>query len=130
MGNGAVRAARVASASSFGRTGVQDWLVQRLSAVVLLAYTLFLVIFFLRHPQLSYMEWRELFATSAMRLFSVLALLALASHAWIGLWAVTTDYLTTRLLGSRATLLRLLAQCAVLLLIFGYLGVGTLAIFR
>ena len=130
MSGGSGRAARVATVTSLGRNGLQDWLVQRVGGIVLLAYTLFIVVFLLRHPQLSYAEWHSLFATPSFRLFSALALLALASHAWIGLWAVTTDYLTTRLLGPRATALRLLAQGAALTAIFAYLGIGALAIFR
>ena len=34
----------------------------------------------------------------------------MAAHAWIGLWAVLTDYLTTRMMGAKATVLRVLVQ--------------------
>ncbi len=62
--------------SSLGRNGVQDWLVQRAGALVLLAYGLFMVIFFLCHPKLGYTEWHQLFASTLFRAFSVLALAA------------------------------------------------------
>ena len=45
-----------------------------------------------------------------MRVFSLAALLSIAAHAWIGLWAVITDYLTNRMMGAKATVLRLVAQ--------------------
>ena len=120
----------VTAITSFGRSGTYDWLMQRCSAVVLLAYSLFLCIFLLQHPELRYVEWRALHEITAMRLFSSLALLAFVVHAWIGLWSVTTDYLTARALGPRAIWLRLPVQLAVLLAIFLYLGLGFAVIWR
>ncbi len=110
--------------TTLGRNGIQDWLIQRLSAVVLLAYFLFLTVFFLTHPAPSFTEWQGLFHAPWMRFFSTLALLSLALHAWIGLWSVTTDYLTERTLGHRATVLRLSVQFGIALLLLAYLGLG------
>ena len=45
-------------------------------------------------------EWKALFEQTWMRIFSLLAILSLAAHAWIGMWAVLTDYLTERLLAA------------------------------
>ena len=48
-----------------------------------------------------------------MRIFSLLALLSLAIHAWVGLWVVLTDYLTERLMGTTGNVLRFWRQvCA------------------
>lgn len=82
----------VKTATSLGRNGLQDWLIQRTSAVILAIYTAFLVIYFLQHPALQYEQWRALFAYNIMRYASFLALLSLVSHAWIGIWTVITDY--------------------------------------
>ena len=100
----------VTAVTSFGRSGLYDWLIQRVTGVVLAAYTIFLVAFILINPDLSYEQWQGLFAQLWMRVFSLVALLSVAAHAWIGLWAVLTDYLTTRMMGSKATVLRVLAQ--------------------
>ena len=44
----------VTSATNFSRTGLSDWLVQRVSAVVLLAYSLFVFgVFILRFKKLN-----------------------------------------------------------------------------
>ncbi|HQN41780.1 MAG TPA: succinate dehydrogenase, hydrophobic membrane anchor protein, partial [Pseudomonadales bacterium] len=40
----------VTNVTNFGRSGLHDWLVQRLSALVLAAYTLFLLVFLLINP--------------------------------------------------------------------------------
>ena len=55
-----------------------------------------------------------------MRIFSLLAILSLAAHAWIGMWAVLTDYLTERLMGSKGNVLRISAQILCSLTIFVY----------
>jgi succinate dehydrogenase / fumarate reductase membrane anchor subunit len=55
----------------------------------------------------SYAEWTALFAQTWMKIFTLLAILSLAAHAWIGMWGVFTDYLTERLMGSRGNVLRI-----------------------
>ncbi|MAL98338.1 succinate dehydrogenase, hydrophobic membrane anchor protein [Hydrocarboniclastica marina] len=83
----------VTSITNFGRNGVYDWVFQRVTAVVLALYTLFLVGFVLASPELDYQSWAALFASTWMRIFSLMAIFSLAIHAWIGLWIVVTDYL-------------------------------------
>jgi len=83
----------VASVTSFGRNGLYDWMIQRVTAVVLAAYTLFLLGFLVINPDLTYVQWSEFFGQTCVRIFSLLALLSLGAHAWIGLWTISTDYL-------------------------------------
>ncbi|RLQ22965.1 succinate dehydrogenase, hydrophobic membrane anchor protein [Seongchinamella sediminis] len=108
----------VKSVTSFGRSGPTDWLVQRVSGVILLAY--FLCIGASLLGGVSYAEWRDMFAGTGMRIFTMLAILALAAHAWIGMWAVGTDYLTERMMGSKGNLLRLAFQIGCNLVLFIY----------
>ena len=82
----------VRSSTSLTRSGVSDWLVQRVSALILLAYVIFLLGFYFGHPTLDYLTWHGLFLLPAMRIFSFLTLLALLGHAWVGMWTVLTDY--------------------------------------
>jgi len=100
----------VTSITSFGRSGLYDWMIQRVTAVVLAAYTFFLVGFIVCTPEVGYEQWTALFGQMWVRVFSLIALVSTAAHAWIGLWSVVTDYLTTRTMGAKATLLRVLAQ--------------------
>ncbi len=110
----------VTSVTNFGRSGVYDWLVQRVSAVVLLAYVLFLVGFVVMADGLTYLEWRGLFAQLWMRVFSLVALLSLCAHAWIGMWTIGTDYFTAMTLGAAAPVVRLLYNlfCLTVLVIY------------
>ncbi len=83
----------VTSITSFGRSGLYDWLVQRITALVLGCYTVFLVVFFLSNPGLNFQDWTSLHAQLPVRIFSLMALFSLGAHCWIGLWSVSTDYI-------------------------------------
>ena len=106
--------------TNLGRSGLSDWLIQRVSAVVIALYTLWLIGYLLSHPGLTYVQWAGLHQYFPMRLFSLLAVLAMAAHAWIGLWAVLTDYVTVRLMGPRATVLRVLLQVGMVGALLAY----------
>lgn len=114
----------VTAVTSFGRSGLYDWMIQRVSAVVMAAYTIFLAAFILLTPELNFEIWKELYSTLWMRVFSLITLLSIAAHAWIGLWAVLTDYLTNRLMGNKATVLRVLLQMVLGLVTVTYVVWG------
>jgi len=56
--------------------------------------------------------------TLPMKILSLLAILSLAAHAWIGMWQVFTDYVTTRQMGPSASGLRLVLTSAVIIAVF------------
>ena len=100
----------VTSVTSFGRSGLYDWLIQRVGGSVMAAYVIFIVAYLALNPELTYEQWHALFGQLWVRVFSLVTLLSFISHAWIGLWAVLTDYLTVRMMGPKATVLRIFAQ--------------------
>jgi succinate dehydrogenase / fumarate reductase membrane anchor subunit len=106
----------VTAVTSFSRNGLSDWLVQRVSAFVLLAYFGFLAWVLL--SGVDYASWSALYQATWMRIFSLLALLSLAGHAWVGMWSVLTDYLTERTIGPVGNVLRIGAQLLCILLLF------------
>jgi succinate dehydrogenase / fumarate reductase membrane anchor subunit len=87
----------VKSISSLTNSGVHDWLWQRLSAIVVAAYTLFIFLFLLINTlgsanNLSYATWHGLFGMLWMKIATVIFMVALIVHIWIGIWTVLTDY--------------------------------------
>lgn len=114
----------VTNITSFGRSGLYDWLIQRITAVVLAVYFVTLFGYLLLNPDLDYQQWQELFSATWMRIASLMALMALCAHAWIGMWTISTDYLTSDMLGGKATVIRFLFQAACVVLIFIYLVWG------
>ncbi len=113
----------VTQVTSFGRSGVSDWLLQRFTAVILLAYFVFTVGFLVIND-VSYEAWKGLFDSTWMAAFTSLTILAVVAHAWIGLWAVSTDYMTSRMMGAKATVIRLAFQATYSLILFYYLVWG------
>ena len=72
--------------------GVGGFLMQRLTAIVMAAYTLFLLAVLLFTRDLSYMGWAGLFAPLWMKVATLIAILALLYHAWIGVKDIWMDY--------------------------------------
>lgn len=73
--------------------GLRDWLIQRISAVVMAVYVAALVAWLLWQPYLDYDVWTALFSSQWMRSFTLLFLLNLYYHAWIGVRDIVMDYL-------------------------------------
>ena len=72
--------------------GLRDWLAQRLTAIVMFLYTLLVIGLLLTTPQFDYATWRELFAPQWMKLATLLFLLSVYLHAWIGMRNIFMDY--------------------------------------
>ena len=79
--------------TSFGRSGIQDWWFQRLSAIVLFVYVLVLCYQLLTIEAFNYANWSALFAQTWMQVFTFITALSISIHAWVGLWIVSTDYI-------------------------------------
>jgi succinate dehydrogenase / fumarate reductase membrane anchor subunit len=80
--------------------GLRDWLVQRVTAVLMVLYTLFVAGYVVLHSSfenntwvgLDYNAWTGLFSNLVMRSFSLLFLFAVFYHAWIGVRDIVMDY--------------------------------------
>lgn len=118
----------VTSVTSLGKNGLYDWIIQRATAVILIVYIICLMSFLICNPGLTYADWHAYMTSGYMKVFSVIALLSIAAHGWVGLWTISTDYLTERQMGSIATPLRLAFQglCAVLTIVYVIWGIQIL----
>ncbi len=72
--------------------GLRDWLAQRVTAAVMAIYALVIVGYLLMQPSFGYDTWLELFTSNVMRTFTMLFLLSLFYHAWIGVRDIVMDY--------------------------------------
>lgn len=118
----------VTSVTSLGRNGLYDWLIQRVTAVVIGVYVIGMLGFLLAQPDLSYGTWLALMGSAPMRIMNTLLMFSVAAHTWVGLWSVTTDYLTGLTLGKAATGVRLVVQMVIALLLLVYVLWGLLMI--
>ncbi len=79
---------------NYSGNGVYDWLAQRFSALVLASYTVVMVVWLIVNgAELTFAQWQGFFGQTWIRIFTLTTMVALACHAWIGLWTVATDYL-------------------------------------
>lgn len=102
----------VKSVAGVNHRGLTDWLIQRASAVIMLVYIIGLFLFCVVHPDLAYYEWHGLFAHDWMKIATVLVVVSLLYHAWIGMWTIYTDYIKIswlRLVVDVLTIIALLA---------------------
>ena len=111
----------VTNITSLTGNGLKDWLIQRVTAVYFAVYSLFLLGYLLAHPQLQFAVWYALFHGLVFQIASILALLMLTLHAWIGIWTVTTDYI-------KPTSVRLSVQMLVFLILLAQFVWGLIII--
>lgn len=83
----------VTQVTNMSRTGLSDWLIQRVSSVILASYFLFIIGFIFVQSPIDFDQWSYLFSYTWMRLFSFFALFSLVLHSWVGIWTVLTDYI-------------------------------------
>ena len=72
--------------------GLRDWLVQRITAVVMVLYTLAIAGYLVSQSVIDYNAWTLLFSSNVVRTFSLLFLLSVFYHAWIGVRDIVMDY--------------------------------------
>lgn len=108
----------VTNVTSLTRSGLADFVIQRITAVILILYTLWVLGFFLTTPEMGYPALVEYFGNPVMKLFSTLAVISTAAHAWIGMWTIGTDYIRPHYFGRHATAWRLTYQVGCLGVLF------------
>ena len=95
--------------------GTGSWLAQRITAVIMALYSVIaLVVLFWGKP-LSYAVLKDLFAQGWMRVATLMFMISLAWHAWVGARDILMDYV-------KPDGLRLTLEVVTILLLAGYLG--------
>ena len=95
--------------------GLSDWLIQRLSAVVMVLYTALVLGIVLWTGGIDYALWQALFAHGGFKLASFLFMVSLLYHAWIGMRDIYMDYL-------KPVAVRLAFEAVTVVVLVAYLG--------
>ena len=111
----------VSNVYALGRNGVHDWLLLRASAIILTLYILYILGFVVLAQELTFDVWHGFFSSSITKVFTLLALLSILIHAWIGMWQVLTDYV-------KPVAVRLVLQLAIVVTLVVYLLYGTIVV--
>lgn len=113
----------MAVVAKMDRRGFYEWIVQRISAVLMAVYAIFLLSYFLSHQPLNYAVWHALFSSVAMKMMTLIVVVSMLWHAWIGLWTVLTDYV-------KQCMVRLLLQVFILITLFSCLVWCVMTLFQ
>ena len=97
--------------------GIRDWLMQRVTAVVIALYVLGLLGVLLTNPALTVAQWQNLFTYSWVKLATFVALISVFLHAWVGMRDIIMDYI-------QPTGIRLGLQVVVIVALVCYTGWG------
>ena len=95
--------------------GLKDWLVQRITALVMAVYVIAFIAIMLVCPPQAYEQWHTLFVHPMMRIATLVFFLSLFWHAWIGMRDILMDYV-------KPTGVRLGLEIVVVLVLAGYAG--------
>jgi succinate dehydrogenase / fumarate reductase, membrane anchor subunit len=95
--------------------GTRDWLAQRVTAAIMALYTPAALWLFLSRAPFTHESWKALFAHGWMRIATLLFVVSLAWHAWVGARDILMDY-------AKHDGLRLALQVLTILLLAGYLS--------
>ena len=106
------RASRVVVGAHYG---LKDWLAQRVSAVVMAIYVLWMLGIWLVCPPNDFAAWRGLFSYPGIKAATFVFLVSLFWHAWIGVRNILMDYI-------QPTGLRLMLEVLVIVTLVGYAG--------
>jgi succinate dehydrogenase / fumarate reductase membrane anchor subunit len=96
----------------------RDYRTSSSTPPVIALYALYLIAFpstGRRHADLV-----TFFGSLPMKIFSTLTVLAMAAHAWIGMWTVGTDYIREHYFGAHAIVYRIAYQFGCLFVLFVY----------
>ena len=94
--------------------GLGDWLLQRLTAVVMALYTVGFTACLLMGPPATYGDWKALFSGNFVRLATMFFVAALLYHAWVGMRDIVMDYV-------KATGMRIALQSVIAVALMFYM---------
>ncbi len=72
--------------------GLRGFMAQRVSAVVMAAYTIFALAMLATLPRFDHESWRALWSMPIVRFATFAFVVAVLLHAWVGLRNVFMDY--------------------------------------
>ena len=72
--------------------GMRDWLMQRVSAVLMLAFTAIVILSSVFSNAKGYQWWAGLIASPWMQALTFATLVGLTWHAWVGMRDIWMDY--------------------------------------
>ncbi len=94
--------------------GLRDWLAQRVTAVLMATFSVWMIVrVFMIEGKVTYGTWASLFVPTYAKVLTLLVLLALMFHVWVGVRDIYMDYI-------QPTAIRLVLQVATIVALTSY----------
>ncbi len=103
--------------------GLRDWLSQRITAALMVLFTVALILQLLFGGPLGYDRWAGIFSQQWMKLLTFVTIVSLAVHAWVGMRDIWMDYV-------KPVGVRLLLQVATIVWLVGCAGWAVQVLWR
>mgnify|MGYP001260931920 CR=1 FL=1 len=103
--------------------GLRDWLSQRITAALMVLFTVALILQLLFGGPLGYDRWAGIFSQQWMKLLTFVTIVSLAVHAWVGMRDIWMDYV-------KPVGIRLLLQVATIVWLVGCAGWAVQVLWR
>ena len=103
--------------------GLRDWLSQRITAALMVLFTLALLLQLIFGGKLGYDRWTGIFSQQWMKLLAFVTIVSLALHAWVGMRDIWMDYV-------KPMGVRLLLQVATIVWLVGCAGWAVQVLWR
>ena len=73
--------------------GLRDWLAQRVTAVIMVVYTALILSVVAGLPKMDYWQWKVLWQAPVVKFATLLFMVSLLFHAWVGVRNIFMDYI-------------------------------------
>jgi len=73
--------------------GLRDWLSQRVTAVLMVLFTLIVLVQVLMPGPMGYDKWAGIFAAQWMKVLTFVVIVSLLVHVWVGMRDIWMDYI-------------------------------------
>lgn len=74
-------------------SGLNAWIIQRLSAIYIVIFTVVVFIWGVQLDSLNYQTWYETLSLPLVSIFLLLFFIALFFHCWVGIRDIVIDYI-------------------------------------
>ncbi len=92
-------------------SGFRAWMLQRISAVYLGVYFIYMLVYFTWSPPADFMAWQAWFKHPVNSVSLMLFFVAILIHAWVGVRDVVIDYVHPLMI--RVAVLTITALCLI-----------------
>lgn len=103
--------------------GLKDWVIQRATAGIMIVCTAILLVALIICRPSSFIEWHAFMTNGVVRLTSLIFILGLCWHAWIGVRDIWLDY-------AKPMMLRLVLVILTATVLIGYAVWATQILWR